>query len=383
MFDPKNLEKLAPSGGTYLTNLTKNMHALEYLSQLQKERLKFVLKGGTAVQLMIPSGWQRVSIDIDLVTTTTRKEIESTLQEICENFGNEYYAWRTRRQNVSVNIPFHSYRIEVPLSSGQPSVILLDVMLYQTELPLAKIGVNSFFYESQTSVTTLSTNAIFADKLSILGPKTIGRNLIDSRNGLEYGKHLYDLKNLLPFVRDIKIVLKAYDIILKQQNQIRGTNHSLNNVLADLIYVCKVLNLTHDTIDHCLSNYTAPDLDIIQDHFRILDRGIITRFIGFLPPRQAFLWTDVRETAAIIALITKLLRSVSESEITLKQANKILEIIKGDFTQEAKRYIKNAMDVLRKVPQHECWHLDLEEASELPTVLVCWAGYYNPSIFKI
>ncbi len=383
MFDLENLKKLAPSGGTYLTNLTKAMHALEYLSQLQKEHLEFVLKGGTAVQLMIPTGWQRISIDIDLVTTTTRKEIESVLQKINEKFGNEYYAWKPRRQNVGMNIPFYSYKIEIPLSSGQRSSILLDMMLYQIELPLAKIRVNSFFYESPTSVMAPSTDAIFADKLSIMGPKTIGRYLRDSRNGMEYGKHLYDLKNLLPLAREMEVVLEAYKKILQQQNQIHGTTYSLDDVLNDLVYVCKVLNLTHETIDNCLNNYNTSDLDVVRDHFRILDSGIIRRFIGFLPPKKVFLWTDVRETAATIAIVAKLLHSISKSEITLKQANKILRIIKGDFIQEAKKYIKDARDVLRKVPPDECWHLDLEEASELPIVLVCWAGYYNPSIFKI
>lgn len=74
------------------TNLIKAIHVLEYLGQLREEGLDPLFKGGSSVQLLLPTGWQRLSIDLDLAIETSKENFEEVLRNIHEKFGKEYYA---------------------------------------------------------------------------------------------------------------------------------------------------------------------------------------------------------------------------------------------------------------------------------------------------
>ncbi len=174
------------------TNLIKALHSLEYLCQLRREGLDPLLKGGTAVQLLLPEGWQRLSIDLDLSMRVRGEEVEEALRSIQRRFGGEYYSYEPRKSDAESAVPFYNYRISVP-SYGGRSTILLDILGVDAEYETQNKGLRSFFYESGIQVRMPTIDTILGDKLSTLGPETIGRYLQDSRNGLEYIKHLYGM----------------------------------------------------------------------------------------------------------------------------------------------------------------------------------------------
>lgn len=61
--------------------LEKMIYALHLLEQLKSNGLDFVFKGGTSLVLLIEEG-NRFSIDIDIISKTKRKELESILLKV-------------------------------------------------------------------------------------------------------------------------------------------------------------------------------------------------------------------------------------------------------------------------------------------------------------
>lgn len=64
--------------------LEKMIYALHLLEHLKINGLDFVFKGGTSLLLLLDNG-NRFSIDIDIICSTERKELEKILQKVINN----------------------------------------------------------------------------------------------------------------------------------------------------------------------------------------------------------------------------------------------------------------------------------------------------------
>lgn len=269
-----------------LTNLTKALHVLEYLAQLRREGLDPLFKGGSAVQLLLPGGWQRFSIDLDLAIAAPKGAIEEAVRRIHERFGSEYYSYEPREASPGSAVPFYNYRITVPTLEGE-AAILLDVMGVEIDYDTQRRQLRSFFYESDVDAKTPTMDAILGDKLSTLGPDTIGRPLRDSRNGLEYVKNLYDVKQLLVYVENLGRTFDAYQRSHELQLRIREVHLDLEDSIKDLIGVCRVLTLT-EGIARNLTDSLGETGSRILDHFIICRKGL-RRFQPFLTQKKSSL----------------------------------------------------------------------------------------------
>jgi hypothetical protein len=369
-FMEETLRKHVEEGrASSMTNLIKALHVLEYLGQLRREGLDPLFKGGSAVQLLLPEGWQRLSIDIDLALGAPRGEIEEVLIGIHERFGGEYYSYEPREGGPVSGVPFHNYRISVPTFGGD-AVILLDIMGTETRYATQRKRLSSFFYESEIEVKTPTMDSILGDKLSTLGPETIGRHLRDSRNGLEYAKHLYDIRQLLPHISDLDDVYAAYRESHGLQLRIRGTDLALEECLEDLVYVCKFLTLTGDTAAEqtaLLDNRAA----ITLDYFRICERGL-ARFQPFLAQNNVFTWENIRETAAAVALTAKLMKEGGETGLLLAALEAAPQIAQDETM------VDRMIEEIASQPVEERWHINPAEIKENPTIAVYWYGYWKP-----
>ncbi len=205
-FEPLNLERYISKHRVNRTHLLKALMALEYLSQLKSAGLEFIFKGGTGIQLILPDGWNRFSIDLDIQTTRKRDEIEDILLTIKARFGDRYFDFRPRAVAGDHSDWFSSFVVTIPTFGGADSTILLDVLHSPTNVQTLEIPIKSDFYDSPAVVSIPSCEALLADKLSTLGPNTIGSRLRDSRGGLNYTKHLFDLQSLLPLARNVEEV---------------------------------------------------------------------------------------------------------------------------------------------------------------------------------
>ncbi len=98
-FDPgfiADVKRKRGIGGS--VNIEKALWALEYTNQLSEAGLDFVLKGGTAVQLVTDPTWPRFSIDVDICTGASAQELEGVLSSINDRFekGFEFEPRKSR-----------------------------------------------------------------------------------------------------------------------------------------------------------------------------------------------------------------------------------------------------------------------------------------------
>jgi hypothetical protein len=372
-FNEETLRKHVEEGkAANLTYLSKALYALEYLAQLHKAGAVALFKGGSAVQLLLPRGWQRLSIDLDIETRLREEEMKKRLEEIHNRFGREYFSYEPRKSEVKG--PFYSYRIGVP--SG--AVILLDAMMATAGYKTTRTRLRSFFYESNVEVKTPTIDSLLGDKLSALGPNTIGRHLEDSRNGLEYIKHLYDIQSLLPHIQNIGGALKAYECCHSLQLQIREIKLDLEESLRDLDYVCRFLTLTEDIASECASSLGAGSDDVIK-HFRICRKGA-ERFPPFLTFKTQYTWENVRETAATIAFTAGLFELIRNGRISPAKATAAIKSLDRQAKELArnKKSVEKMLDDISTLPPQLRWHIHREEMMNRPIVLVYWYGRFYP-----
>ena len=147
-FDQENLARARRErgiGGT--VNLEKALWALEYTAQLKEAGLDFVLKGGTAVQLVTDPAWPRFSVDVDICTGATSEELEEVMSSVSGGFepGFDFEPRRGGRLNTP---SFTSYRIATPPIGGPSRGILLDAHLSLPGYKTQATPLRSFFYDS-------------------------------------------------------------------------------------------------------------------------------------------------------------------------------------------------------------------------------------------
>lgn len=73
--------------------------------ELREEGLDPLFKGGSAVQLLLPDGWRRLSINLDLVIKTSKEDFEEVLNNVHEKFGKEYHKTMSLPGTISARQP--------------------------------------------------------------------------------------------------------------------------------------------------------------------------------------------------------------------------------------------------------------------------------------
>jgi len=82
-FEPKKIQELLSAGViNNVSNLEKALFSLEYLGQLKRAGLDFVFKGGSAVQVVLADKWARLSVDVDICSDVSEKELHDILDNL-------------------------------------------------------------------------------------------------------------------------------------------------------------------------------------------------------------------------------------------------------------------------------------------------------------
>ncbi|NLD05941.1 MAG: nucleotidyl transferase AbiEii/AbiGii toxin family protein [Synergistaceae bacterium] len=177
---------------------------LEILLQLQK-RLgsKIVLKGGAAAQFYIPIKAQRTSVDIDVICRASEMEVQDVLSEIEHSLGGTGEVFKFRKhmpQNPRIALSsLSTYFMTVPttctdkelIGRGAKQEVKLELLFVDEEYPINKIQSPQLFaVETDAIFNVLPFECLFADKLTTLGPNTIG--IPDERSDEQF-KQIYDL----------------------------------------------------------------------------------------------------------------------------------------------------------------------------------------------
>lgn len=242
--------RMQEHGFKNMERMEKFLWDLELFQQIQ-EKLgdRIVLKGGAAIQFYFPIEAQRTSVDIDMIFYGTKEEINTVLEDIVNqlNEHSSIFSWKEHiPKNPRTTLPLFTYYVDVPsvltakeLRSEDKENITQEVKVEfimqnePVEYILAK-GNNIFAVNSDLEYQILSLNHLFADKLTTLGPNTIG--VQDDRLD-EQIKQFYDiwmLTNLHHEELDINEIREKYLKRAHQECEERNRIFDIEEIKADV-----------------------------------------------------------------------------------------------------------------------------------------------------
>jgi hypothetical protein len=352
-FTPENLKKIVDEKQlTSIANLEKALFALEYVGQLWNNGVDLVFKGGSAVQILLGGSWNRLSVDVDVCTEVSVKEIERNLYEIKKKFEGKCFDYETRGDPD--RDLFRFYRLTSLPISGPQRRFLLDIQRIEPDYHLTETPLKSFFYDSDLIVKTPTGSSILGDKLSVIGPLTIGRKLEDSRNGIEYAKHFYDIFCLSNNFEEFSETRKTYDSCVEIQSEIRQKNYSREECIEDGLLTCKIASLPFN--EEIVNNMSRDDMILKQ--YEILKKGV-HRFGPFMVGERFYTWESLREYAS-------------------KTANLFKALEKGiEKPKKEDVGLEEMIETLSALPREERWFMDFDDLRLSPEVIKNWYQFYT------
>lgn len=305
--------------------IEKVIWALTLLEQLKINGLNFTFKGGTAL-LLATEKPKRFSIDIDIITEHSEKEIITVLQKIKDDKIFLYWEDDNDRQHKP-NAPighFKTYYKSVVDSNIEP--ILLDLLYTPNPYPqIQKMPIKHNWVSTSgkdTIINMPSFESILGDKLTAFAPKTTG--ILYSKNRpVEIIKQLYDIAFLFDKINDLSVVKKSFNKIVQEEIGFRKLDITTTEVLRDIWQAC----------------YTLAGRDIKSEEFNHLQLGI-RNFTNFTIDR--FNIDEAITAASKLAYLNKLLQA--EESMTIERFKNPIEI--KDWIIEDQQY--NKLNKLKK-----------------------------------
>ena len=212
---------------------------LEMFLQIQKRlETKIILKGGAATQFYIPVSSQRTSIDIDMICLASNDEVESVIKEIEDHLnGLEDYCkfklYTPKNPKVCLDslktyyetVPSICTEKELYTTKGRQEV-KIEFLFSTGEYEINEITTPSLFaLETKQSFNILALENLFADKLTTLGPDTIG---IPDERGDEQIKQIYDV--IILFISNIDFVLENRDLIRANYEKVARSECEIHDI---------------------------------------------------------------------------------------------------------------------------------------------------------
>lgn len=243
VFLRSEIEKRMTNGGfNSLSKFELFIWDLEMFLQLQKKLGdKIILKGGAATQFYIPVTSQRTSIDIDMICLASRNEVHQVISEIENEFAGvedyckfRLYAPKNPKLGLEVletyfqTVPSICDEQELFATKGKQEVKIEFVFL-KDDYEINKIKQTELFaLETEKEFNILAFENLFADKLTTLGPNTIG---ISDERADEQVKQIYDVITL--FVSNLDQVLKNKQLIKENYENVAHVECQIHNLKYD------------------------------------------------------------------------------------------------------------------------------------------------------
>lgn len=236
---------------------------LEMFLQFQRKLGdKIILKGGAATQFYIPISSQRTSVDIDMICLATRQEVYSAIAEIENGFKGEGEYCKLRLhvpKNPKVGLDaLETYYETVPsICNGKElfatrgrQEVKIEFIFSKNQYDICKITQPELFaLNTKQMFHVLPFEHLFADKLTTLGPNTIGVSELRSD---EQAKQIYDVITLFLSNIDIVFELKSqikvhYENTALDECAIHGISYDLQELVADMkTLIGRLKNIEND-----------------------------------------------------------------------------------------------------------------------------------------
>lgn len=283
--------------------LEKMIHALSLLQQLKAHGLDFTFKGGTSLVLLLAKS-RRFSVDIDIITTQSREEVEAILNKVVAN--SHFNKWELQdRRSYKEGVPKAHYEFDYESSLNQSAhFVLLDILFEQTDYPrLLAAPIQSEWIESEDvlEVAVPSIESILGDKLTAFAPNTVGI-LYGKDKEQEIIKQLFDIGCLFDEAENVEEIALSFEKIGAKEINYRELEIGLTDILDD-IFTTSIL------IAKRTKNTEEPN----KTRFTELTTGI-RRFEGFLIAEN-FKIEDAILAAGKAAYLTKQLKNKDHSAI--------------------------------------------------------------------
>lgn len=282
--DPKLIEKV--------------IYALLFLEQLQLNGLNFIFKGGTAL-LLASKTPKRFSIDIDIITEHSQKEIETILEKISQQTVFTHWEDDNNRKHTP-DAPIGHFKMYYKSSIDENiEPILLDILYTPNPYPeLMEVPIQHDWLQTSGEVHTVKMptfDAILGDKLTAFAPKTTGI-LYTKNRPVEIIKQLFDVAYLMDSINNLRIVRNSYSKVVKEEIRFRKLEITADEVLEDTQQTC----------------FTLAKRDHKSEEFKHLNLGIhnFTNFtIGKFTIDEAII------AASKIAFLVEIIRKESDEKI--------------------------------------------------------------------
>lgn len=221
----------------------KMIHALSLVEQLAIQRLVFVFKGGTSLILLLDDAG-RFSIDIDIITQASRKEIERVLAAVCGQPPFHRFDLSEHR-SYKGGVPKAHYSLYYTSAlSGKEDHILLDILFEEHSYPeLLELPVKTYWlltHQNDVVVKVPSVASIAGDKLTAFAPTTTGI-LYGKGKEVEIVKQLHDIHNLYHRIGSVEMFMKAFNNTVEKEIHYRGDTCSKSEVIDDIIHTAALI----------------------------------------------------------------------------------------------------------------------------------------------
>ncbi len=234
------IEKRMNDGGfNSLSKFELFIWDLEMFLQLQRKLgEKIILKGGAATQFYVPVTSQRTSIDIDMICLASREEVHKVISEIENEFSgaDDYFKFRLYEpKNPKLGLDtLETYFQTVPSICNEQELfatkgkqeVKIEFIFSKDEYTINNIKQPELFaLETEKEFNVLAFEHLFADKLTTLGPNTIG--ISDERSD-EQVKQIYDVITL--FVSNLDQVLENKQLIKSNYEKVAHIECLIHNI---------------------------------------------------------------------------------------------------------------------------------------------------------
>jgi len=221
--------------------IEKMIRALVLLEHLSESKLEFIFKGGTCLILLLKQA-NRFSIDIDILTSETRQDLENILDQIIINSDFISYKLDDKR-SYKEGIPKAHYKFY--WTEDKKDYILLDILFEKHAYPQiidAKIETNWLITQQPIiKVKVPSKESILGDKLTAFAPNTIGVPYGKNKE-TEIIKQLFDVSILIDEINDIETVHQSFYKIADNEIKYRNLDITPDYVLDDIFATALLLS---------------------------------------------------------------------------------------------------------------------------------------------
>lgn len=353
---------------------------LEIFLQIQEIlKEKIILKGGAAAQFYLPIEYQRSSVDIDMICLAKDREIKDALIEIEEKLKGEGSLFKFRRhfpQKLKTKLPLLTFYMDVPtactdkeLFGNYAGVREIKIEFFISDDPHGFEIIKSprlFAMQTDKSYQIMPLNVLFADKLTTLGPSTIG---VSNDRMDEQIKHIYDLDSLLKFKRDLfdfNKIMEYFFYRAKLEAHQRSIDYNLHRITGDMLFQLGRISL----IDIQSQNEF---IKIINDFQSLYLRKSITKplsewsVIGKRISLIIRLLSSSLQADKIIRRIFNAEKLLSFQQITGEKAGELKIKFKKDFIEKFKHYSSLPPEILKgKNPVRIFWGvISIENHAEI------------------